>query len=118
MPTDRSDHLVDASRSHRLEHVPIVADVNVGGVVANDRSDGRIVKVYEVGRWYTLVNVEGRAVEYTSTKLLPTTRSTSNVSRMLWVRRREARNRPARESFWDRDDVCQASRSIDVQGAT
>ena len=40
LPANRSDHLVDASRSHRLEHVPIVADVNVGGVVANDRSEG------------------------------------------------------------------------------
>ena len=118
LPANRSDHLVDASRSHRLEHVPIVADVNVGGVVANDRSDGRIVKIYKVGRWYTLVDVEGRAVEYTSTELLPTTRSTSNVSRMLWVRRREAGNCPARESFWDRNDVCQASRSVNVQGAT
>ena len=118
LPADRSDHLVDASCSHQLKHVPIVADVDVGGVVAYNRSDGRIIKVYKVGRWYTLVDVEGRAVEYASTKLPPTTRSTSNVSRMLRVRRREAGNCPAQESFRDRDDVCQASRLIDVQGAT
>ena len=85
LPADCSNHLVDASCSHRLKHVPIVADVNVGGVVTYNRSDGRIIKVYEVGRWYTLVDVEGCAVEYTSTKLLPTTRLTLNVSRMLWV---------------------------------
>ena len=39
LPTYLSDHFVDAGRSHRLKHISIVADMDVGGVVTNDRSN-------------------------------------------------------------------------------
>ena len=38
--TYHGDHFVDVGRSHRFEHVSIVADMNVGRVGTNDRSDG------------------------------------------------------------------------------